>query len=210
MHTNKTEPYLCLSPLGLSPCTFDSAAQGDAEPKWHCTDCCSVRTRTAAIDISVQESEREITKPLSFVSGFGLGLIHNDFLDLLEKSAVQKSLLLGNVFCKGGRRHTSFSTYIARSTIIVRGTDEAAYRQCKSCGRIAYFAMGRKYLYPAPDPAVEIFEDYASLVVKQSVAAKIDKKKWRSLRVEILEVADKPFDNLGDLNEKTIQRGRAK
>ncbi len=129
-----------------------------------------------------------------------LGFIHNELLQLLEKTIVQRDLLLGRVFAEDASCFADWHTFRGRRRQIVRGSKHAGYRVCEECGSTAYSAMGKRYLFPEPPDGVDIFEsDLAGLVFRAHLLEHIDLKKYRKLQVDKLHVLDPPPDGLGVL-----------
>jgi hypothetical protein len=138
---------------------------------------------------------------LSFVWGTTVGVIHRDFAVALGRDVVEAHLLLGSLRTEEGKLLDHWSTFIGRHRVIVRGSREASYRRCEVCGTVIYFSLGKKYLFPAPDPHVEIFDaGFGRVIVTADVYARLSGTKWRGLGIVELPVMTAPADGLGELN----------
>jgi hypothetical protein len=68
------------------------------------------------------------------------------------------------------------------------------------CGRVSYFALWPRYLYPAPPKGVQLFESHLrGLVFPASLGEKCGIGKMRGVKYERLKVLDEPLDGLPPL-----------
>lgn len=188
-----------LHPTGMNPCALEKSAYAEAVETWLCTGCGAPKPSVGAVDVQIQE-ERPADEPITFVNGCGVVLARRDFLRLLGTSRVEADLLLGKVSGPSGKVISDWVTVRGRQRVIVRGSSNVSYRRCESCGRHVYFAMGARYLFPAPAGSVSIYEsDLYGLVVASSVLEGISLSNWPKLGVESLKVLPRPKDSLGEL-----------
>jgi hypothetical protein len=155
--------------------------------------------RTTVVDIAIQEPSPH-DKPLNFLYGCGVGVIHREFLDLIGQEIFSEDLYLGRITNSRGEEIPDWVTFHGREVIIVRGSKNAEYRTCESCGRNAYYAAGKPYLYPAPPRTATIFQSAGSgLIVPRDVYERVATKKWRRVGIEELPILEAPNDGFGVL-----------
>jgi hypothetical protein len=194
-----TTDFVHLHPTGMNVCTLEKSAYAEALETWLCTGCGAPKPSVGAVDVQIQE-ERPANEPITFVNGCGIVLVRRDFLQLLGAAHVKADLLLGEVSGPSGKGISDWVTVRGRQRVIVRGSSNVSYRCCESCGRHVYFAMGARYLFPAPTGSVSIYEsDLYGLVVASSVLEGISLSNWPKVGVESLKVLPKPKDSLGEL-----------
>jgi hypothetical protein len=170
-----------------------------ARDSWLCSGCASPKPGVGSIDVRIQE-EGPGDVPLTFVSGCGIGLVHQEFLIELGADNVAQDLLLGTVFGPSGNEIEGWSTFRGRHKLVIRGTSNVGLRQCSVCGRNIYFATGKRYLYPLPSPSVRIFESHLwGLVIGKNLMQSISLHAWPKLGVEKLKVLEKPIDRLPEI-----------
>lgn len=191
--------FVHLYPKGMNPCTLEKSAYSRAVETWLCTSCCAPKPTAGLIDVQIQE-ERPGDNPITFVSGCGVVLARSELLTALGPKRVHDDLLLGIVRGPSGQVMREWVTVRGRHRVIVRGSRNVSYRQCELCGRHVYFAMGARYLFPAPLGGASIYEsDLYGLVVAPSVLEGASLDQWINLGIEKLKVLHKPKDLLGEL-----------
>jgi hypothetical protein len=183
----------------MHPCYETKNSHAESVRNILCPGCAHPKPDVTAVNVCLQErSPRD--KPLNFLFGPGIGLIHRELIDLIGEDIVRRDLYLGRVTDCDDKLVADWMTFRGRQGIIVRGSKEAECRACKRCGRNLYYAAGRRYLYPAPSPDATIFESHLfGLVVPASVHERVATKRWRMLGVDKLPVVDEPVDGLGVL-----------
>ena len=192
--------YVHLQPATMSPCDITKSCYERARETWLCTGCCVPRPEFQAIDVEIESAEELNGHVLTFVNGCGLGLVHRELLEWLPSCAVSTDLWLGNVCDSEGRTVEEWNTFRGRNRLIVRGSRNVSYRRCGECGRHVYFAMGKRYVFPAPDERVFLFEsDLCGIIIPKSVFQQLLAKTWPLVTVETLAVASEPKDSLGML-----------
>jgi len=194
-----TSEFIHLHPTGMSPCTLDKSALAQAKETWLCSGCGAPKPSVGSVDVQIQEDRPEDV-PLTFVNGCGVILARRDFVDALGQAYVQANLLLGSVTGPAGETMTDWLTVRARHRVIVRGSKNVSHRCCDVCGRHVYFAMGGRYLFPAPPAEASICEtDLYGLLVIPDVFDSVALARWPKLGMEKLRVLAQPKDSLGEL-----------
>jgi hypothetical protein len=124
-----------------------------------------------------------------------LGLISADLVSKLGGAA--KWLHVGSVRLEGHGDLPTWRTVHGQYDLVVRGNRSVGHWVCDECGRNVYFALGSRYLYPAPDPAIEIYDGrMGRLVVTGAIVDNLDASRWPELDVRRIRVATKPRDGL--------------
>jgi len=203
---SKEPDFYHLCTKTMNPCNETKESHAAALQTWLCPGCAHRWAYVTAVDVQLQErSPRD--RPLNFLFGTGVGLVHRELLDLLGKDIVSRDLDLGRVGGDRGNLVDDWVTFRGRCRVIVRGSKNAEYRTCHTCGRTIYFATGKRYLHPAPPADAAIFESQLSgLVVPPDVYKRVAVKKWRMLGVDKLSVLSEPLDGLGELPENGERR----
>jgi len=181
-----------------TPCHLTKEADAEAQRTWLCPDCSSPTPSVTAVDARLRVAPAK--EPLNFLWGFGLSIASKAFLSAIGNDLVQRDLYLGRVYGPDGHELSEWATFRGKHRLIVRGSKEASYRTCNECGRIVYFAMGKEYLYPAPQEGVAIFDaGNSGLVLPENVFMQAGLDRWRGIYIKKLAVADVPSDSLGEL-----------
>lgn len=190
--------YFHLHSKTMHPCSDTKKAYAEALQTWLCAGCARPKPDVQAVDVWLQNRAPR-DKPLNFVFGSAVGLIHKDLLEAIGATIVEQDLYLGQVIGDCGRLE-DWATFRGRRGVIVRGSKDASFRTCPECGRNIYCASGKRYLYPTPPRDATIFEsDLFGLVVPPDVYKRVSKRNWRMLAVDSLPVLAEPADGLGEL-----------
>ena len=191
--------FLYLQSGGLNPSSLKKSAYAAAKETWLCTGCAAPKPSVGAVDVRIQA--RPDDAPLTLVFGCGVLLGRRDLLEAFRPECVAADLMLGTVKGWSGELLSDWVTVRGRHPLLVRGSEHVSYRKCQVCGRHAYFALGERYLYPAPASSASIYEDYdSSLVVADGAISDQEAfESWPMLRVKKLKVLEKPRDGLGEL-----------
>jgi hypothetical protein len=153
----------------------------------------------ASVDATIQEPV-PADPPLNFINGCSLGVVRRDFLEELGMDIVHNYLFIGDLFGPDGHSIENWLTFRGKLRLIIRGTKNVSYRQCSECGRVVYFAMGKRYLYPAPPEHVELFESHLNgLILHENLFSRLNLARWPKVTVDALSVLSKPKDSLGTL-----------
>jgi hypothetical protein len=191
----------------MDPCFQLKEAHAEAMRMTLCPGCAHPRPGATAIDVWLQENRSPRDKPLNFLYGCGIGLVHQDLLEQLNSADVDRDLYLGRVYNRHGQECADWRTFHGRRKVIVRGSKEGSYRTCEECGRNIYFAKGKQYLCPAPPEDACIYgSDESGLVVSLHTAEKVRARRWRKVRIERLPIVEVPPDGFGPLPYREPKR----
>jgi hypothetical protein len=183
----------------MNPCTLEKGSLALARESWLFPKCGAPKPWVGSVDVHIQ-GDRPGDAPLTFVNGCGVILAHRDLIAALKQAYAQADLLLGSVKDSAGQAITDWLSVRSRHRVIVRGSKNVSHRRCDECGRHVYFAMGGRYLYPAPPAEASISEtDLYGLLVTPNVLDGVVLSRWSKLGVEKLRVAAQPKDSLGEL-----------
>ena len=149
------------------------------------------------IDARLQGPGRE---PLNFVTGCGLPIASRALLHAVGDDLTSRELFLGRVYGPNDEELSGWATFRGRQRLVVRGSKNVSHRRCTECGRDVYFAMGKRYLYPAPPKGLSIFEsDRFGLILTEEVFNRADIQRSRRFRIDKLLVQNSPTDGLAEL-----------
>ena len=175
----------------MSPCSLDAEEIELAFRTWLCRGCNGPKQGCGAIDVRLQSPLR-LDKPLTFVAGGFPGIALKELLWQIDPEIVQRDLKLGRVFRSDGKLLDDWATFHGRYTLIIRGTESISQRVCSDCGRLVYFAMGERYLFPEPPTDADVYEsDLSGLILKQREFQRLDLTRWRrGVHVDRVRVGD--------------------
>lgn len=183
----------------MDPCALAKDALARAQGAWLCPGCGAPKPGVGAVDVQLDHNPAS-GSPLNFVHGTGVPLARKSLLFRLGLDVVQRQMYLGNVLDARGRTLDDWVSFRGGQRIIVRGSKSVSHRNCAVCGRHIYFAMGKRYLYPAPPSDLTVMEsDLFGLVLSEKLFSKLAFDEWAGLTVDMLPVLAKPLDSLGDL-----------
>jgi len=199
---NQSAAFYGLTSVTMNPCFLQKEARLAAMDTWACPGCGCPKSEVCSIDVALQDrSPRD--KPLNFVFGSSVGLIHRELLECIDQDVIRSDLHLGRVFGRQGEELPDWVTFRGRREVIIRGSTNAGFRHCEECGRVLYSATGSRYLSPAPPADATVFERQpGALVVPQEIYERVAARNWRRLRIEKLPILDEPLDGLGMLESK--------
>jgi hypothetical protein len=182
-----------------TPCSLAKEEYTRAIEDWLCSGCTTHRPGDTGIDIQIQETV-PANPPMNFVSGTGIGLAKLSFLESLGLEAIQQGLRLGNLFGPDRKSLDDWVTFRGLRRLIVRGSRSVSWRRCSTCGRVVYFAMGKRYLYPKPDDNTGVFEsDLFGIIIRADLVRNLQIDKEPNLRIDELRVPKVAADGLGVL-----------
>lgn len=183
----------------MDPCALAKDALAPAQDSWLCSGCGAPKPGVAAIDVQL-DSDPVSGSPLNFVNGTSVPLARKSLLFRLGLDVLRRELHLGKVIGLQGKTLDDWATFRGRQRVIVRGSKNVSHRICDVCGRHVYFAMGKRYLYPAPPSDATVMEsDLFGLVLSAELFRKLAVDEWQGIAVDELPVLTKPLDSLGDL-----------
>jgi len=161
---SKNDTYYHVYSATMDGCDLTKEADAMAKESWLCTGCNSPKPGVGAIDVMIRAAPG--TESLNAAIGWGIPIASRACLHAFGDDLVQRELFIGRVLDQHGKEYIDWATFRGRHRVIVRGTKHACTRKCPECGRDIYFAMDKKYLYPAPSPDVSLFEsDMCGLVL---------------------------------------------
>jgi len=94
--------FFHLGTLTMDPCFQLKEAHAEAMRTTLCPGCAHPRPGATAIDVRLQEERSPRDKPLNFLYGCGIGLIHQELLEMLAPTDVGRDLYLGRVYNSQG------------------------------------------------------------------------------------------------------------
>lgn len=188
-----TPSYVEIYPRG-----FD-VVQLDAESATHsgfCSTCGFPRPGSAGVDVTITDTVPR-TPPFE-MTWKALMFARSDLLDVIGWDLMGERFAFGTVTNSLGCVLTDWQTLVPRTLpVTVRQVRKAGYRFCSGCGRVSYFAMGRRYLCPPPTNLCEVIATTSgSLLLRSDVAARVPFARWRKLGHEKVHVLDQPLDGL--------------
>lgn len=179
-------------------CHLTKEAYAEARQTWLCPGCLTPKPGVAAVDAWVQVPPTK--EPLNVVLGAGLPIATRKLISSFDPSLVHSDLYLGHVFGPDGRELKDWATFRGKHRLIVRGSEDATFRNCNVCGRALYFAMGKSYLYPAPPSGASLFEsDLRGLILTEEILMQSGVERIPGIHIEKLAVLDAPKDQFGEL-----------
>ncbi len=195
----------------VEPMSSDHAALGvefrrrlNVGDSFMCGECFSLKPAAREIGPIVVKNVID-DAPFGLVIS-GLGIARKEFLYALGDEIVQKYFYIGPVASESGRQLSNWVSYHTKYDFPVRGaTEEAGYHICPQCQRLAYFALGDPYLYPAPPEGIEVLGDSVDLIVTENLAEKLKeaaklKSCWRRPKFTNLPILEAPRDGLGEID----------
>jgi hypothetical protein len=191
--------YYHLEVSALDTSEMAREARGVAECTWLCPGCRFPKPGATSIDVEL-DRRGPVNAPVDFVYGFGVPIAEKALIDCFGREAIERDLHLGKVSVLGSGVLDEWVSVRPRRVVTIRGTKQVSHRRCPVCGRLLYFAMGARYLFPAPPPEHEIFERSGdSLVISQRLFDQLPQGKWSNLTCRRVAVLDAPKDGLGVL-----------
>lgn len=179
----------------MEPCALADDAYVEAQQTWLCQGCGAPKPDVRAVDVRLQDVPGT-AEEMTFVGGVGVPIARKSFLLTLGSDVVLKNLFLGKVMDARGKPLPDWVTFRGRRRVIIRGSEKVSRRVCAVCGRHVYFAMGKRYLSPAPPPETVLESDLFGLVLPDDLRARLDVTDAEKsfLAVEELPVLSEPLD----------------
>ncbi len=167
---------------------------------WWCAACRSPRPETKKINIRINSKKPE-NNPVCRISGFFVGIVSLELLDILDPEDIKNCLYLGRVEDCNGFPLADWMTVRARNRVIVRGSSHASTRLCDACGYRPYFAMPPNYIFPPISSKFAVSQSQLSgLVFSADYANRLDGIRMKGVTVEELPVFKAPLDGLGEFS----------
>lgn len=191
--------YYHIQTATMDPCALTKDALVHARKSWLCGGCGAPKPGIAEVDVQIDTDPIGLS-PLNFVNGTSVPLARKSFLFQLGFDLLRNQMHIGKVIDSKGNVLDEWVTFRGRERVIVRGSKNVFHRVCDLCERHVYFAMGKRYLYPAPSSDAAVMEsDLFGLVLSEDQFAKVIVNEREGLTVDELPVLPKPLDSLGNL-----------
>jgi len=193
-----------------SGCEVDETWAATFEQRWVCKDCRKLDRRCRGNGYDVVLSTRPRYGAMDWAVGpvGTYSLIHRSFAELLT-AGVTHDLVFGRVFLGDGVELKDYATYLGQKPIPIRGTSGSYRRQCKDCGSFIYSAGYSWYVARHALRALELYELDAGrlLVVDEARLKRIDRKRWKGIRIQKLPLVDEPQDGIAEFPDNWYYRG---
>lgn len=189
--------YIHITPASMHPYSLSKEDYAEAKRTWLCSGCNRPIPDTGPVNVQIQE--KKLKGSLSFIQGVGLGMALKSFLGSFGEERVSRDLRVGTV--KGPLGEVSdWATFTGRRRIIVRATENVSHRKCTQCGRDVYFGMGKKYIFPEPEPDAELFDTgWGGILVPSALGSQLRLEEYSDIFTESLGVSNEPVDGLVNL-----------
>lgn len=183
--------YLYVEATTKQPAALLAEEFREAKNRWICPGRFHIKPNIGSIDINVPLVRLGPTA-LNFVFGTGLGLARKAFFEEVGWDLINRNLYLGRLYLRGVESK-SWVTFHGRQPINVRGLVRPGVRKCEHCGSEIYFSYEPSYIWPPPNPSFEVFDKGGTgLVIRSDIAAKLDLKHWKGIRLYNLKVEEPP------------------
>jgi len=193
--------YSLVESTTRTPANLSMSAKSLARKTWLCPGAGGRHVSIGTTSVDVYLAERIYgTAVLNAVFGTGVGLAHQNFLDVLGIDTVRENLYAGRVFGPDGRELPKWSTIRGKHEICVRGSDHVTWHKCEVCGRVLYHSYDPHYLSPEPEVHIQIFDYLGALwVMEQRLAERVVAAHLRGIRTQKLPVLPEPLDGLKEV-----------
>ncbi len=120
------------------------------------------------------------------------------FADLFKED-IEQSFTIGEVFSPSGVKQEDYVTLTFKQMIIVRGLGKGTYHKgfCPTCGLPMYGVISPFYVLKQSltDAKMHVVWQMSALLVSKELAARVDKKKFKGIRMFDVLVYDEPQDD---------------
>jgi hypothetical protein len=159
--------YYHIYPASKSPCSL-STSTDSMLLDWKCRTCGDPKPTVQHVNIRIAENKPH-AKILNFIQG-GTIIINKGILRPIPENIISRDLYLGNLIMEDGLVNNEWATLRGRKKLIVRGTNDVACRICEECKQVFYYSSDSRYLYPAPDDNIDIYEsDNYGIIVNEYI-----------------------------------------
>jgi hypothetical protein len=187
--------YIAALPTGKNPCTAEDRWYDEAAGTWLCYQCGGFRNDVQGVDVVIQEAVP--AGALNFLWGTQLGLAKRDLLETLGIGGSIELLRLGRVVGATGAVLPDWVSFHGLHKTILRGSQDVMFRRCPECQRPIYFATGRKYLCPTPNPELDVLDaGKGALILASRPEDSIPTRKWKGVSISEVPVLEVPLDRL--------------
>ncbi len=172
-----------------------------------CSHCYALVEPNDPVDVVVQECSSGRTG-LRCSFGVDVGFASKRLVEALPK-VVRSCLVLGCVISEDKGPLDEVVTFWCPFRAVIRGQHEAGFRYCPECGALLYFAMGRRYLSPAPEGnPVVCYAGHGRILVRDDSINVSQFPKFYAVGVEPIPILDVPLDGLGNIKSSSNNRRR--
>lgn len=187
----KDKIFMHLYPSGLNTVDLEIGLGFDANEKI-CHECGAPMPGAERLVVHVM-STPSLKSPLCFLNGYLLTVIRKDFAKSLNIDCSKRNKSIGEIWSKGSAQD-EWVTFYTEDRPIVRGSENAAHRLCTTCGRVIYFALGRKYLCSAPVGSGPYATPLAGVIFEKNLVDANLLKGLKGVYVDRLSITDHPAD----------------
>lgn len=160
--------------------------------------------RSQGVDVCVEE--RPDIAAINCVSMPGVSIARRDFLDLFADE-VSKYLKLGRVFTSDGELLDGYVTFIGQRRLLLRGGAQSRFfGVCKTCGHARYWPGYPWYVLRGSFVEQPLYESCGvnGLIVTEELKGRIEKGKWKGIRITKLPIVDKAKDGIKEMTEPLL------
>jgi hypothetical protein len=167
-----------------------------------CNQCAHWNLDDREFTVSIEQVKIR-PEPLTLIFGLNVTLIHHELFESLGSYDAFKTFKFGRIKLGNGKIEPNWKIVYHSFINILRGTktgmvgDTFKVSSCLVCNRATYFAMGKRHLGERPRSGEHVFpSSFGELIVDDIALARIDRARWKKLKVIPLPVLDKPLDGL--------------
>jgi hypothetical protein len=177
-------------------CEVSHSLRAEANKTWLCPGCLTARQDSEIPSLMLKGRINDLV--LNSIDGTGIGVIREDFLQLLNSFNAGSYIRLIRLLDQAGNAIPSFYGFLPTRYTVVRGDARSSYRKCDVCGRLLYFPMGKRYLLKSqfPDEELLVGEQFDGLITRSEIAERVKRMKWKEIVITELPLLDDPLDNL--------------
>jgi hypothetical protein len=187
---------------GSDLCEVDRNSAGKSELSWACQGCKHIRIDVPLPSIKILK-ETLMDIPISGLNVGNTMVVRKDFVHALN-GLVLEQLDFGELLDEANNVIEGFVTVRAKHYTWMRGKENVSIRKCECCGRVLYYASGKRYLCGHSfDENSVLSSDLSGLVFPENIFESLNFNfPKKSTVIEKLEVLDSPRDGLPlDLNQ---------
>jgi hypothetical protein len=179
---SKPDLLFSLDPMTSDACRLSSEGMMRAKTTWLCPGCAQAIEGANVGSVEIRETPIDVA--LNFISGTDIGVIRDDFLELIKGLSLEKHLQTFSLECSE-RPVAGFHAFRPLRRAVVRGGEDSPSRMCNQCHRLVYHPLGSHYLLSAECPSeIELFgNQMCGIIVTRRVAEHVKQKKWKKLAI---------------------------
>jgi hypothetical protein len=198
MNNGMVRNYYLLSCPTMDPLTAPKGWNTNAPL---CKNCGHWNLNEQEFTIHIEQNKIR-PEPLAGIWRVNCTLIHHELLERLGSYDAFKAFRFGRIKLGNGEIEPNWRLVYHSFINIDRGSksgrpDGTFGGTCLVCGSKTYFAMGKPYLGEPPRGGDHVFPSmFGQLIVDDIALARIDRTRWKKLKVTPLPILDKPLDGL--------------